>query len=133
MNPNPVRCYCTDIKLAEEHVKIEGFVEYPEYNEPPCLFTVYIRKVTWDDFQPSMDEWKSHTGLACTFVSKDAVYITDVHFQYDTEKVVELRRGPSIEIEEYTLFECEKKHMGLPAIVYCHLIGHLKTRLSPSQ
>ncbi len=89
--------------------------------------------MTWDDFKPHVDEWKSHEGLVCTFVSKDEVYITDVHFQYDTDKVVELQSGDSTEIEEYALIECEKKFMGLPAIVYCHLIGHLKTRLSASR
>lgn len=132
MNPNPVRCYATNVVLAEARTQIEGYVHYPEYNEPPCLFTVSIIKMSWDEFQQHLETWKSPEEVACTVVNKDEVYVTVVTFMYDTDKVHELEQGPADEIEEYALMICEKPFLGLPTIVYCHLIGHLKTRLSLS-
>ena len=132
MNPNPIKCYTTNVEFTDSRVDIEGYVHYPDYNEPSCLFNVSIHKMSWEDFQQHLDTWKSHEELACTVVNKDEVYVTSVIFMYDTDKVRELEQGPAHEIEEYALTVCEKPYLGIPTIVYCHLIGHLKTRLSLS-
>jgi hypothetical protein len=83
--------------------------------------------MSWDEFQPYLDTWKDTQETACTIVSKDEIYITKVVFLYDTDKVHELEKGSADEIEEYAITH---SYFGLPVIVYLHLIGHLKTRLS---
>lgn len=127
-----MRLYVINLEITDILVYMEGYGYYPNPNEPPILFEVTVRKMSWEDFQQRLTEWTFNERLACTVVNKNEIYITEVTFNYDTDKVRELELCPATEIEEYAN-DTELTYLGLPAIVYCHLIGQLKTELTTNQ
>jgi hypothetical protein len=134
MDPNPIRCYVTKVEYTDTRLSIEGFGSYPEYYEPPFLFTAVVTKMSWEDFQQRLGNADEVTRWrAYSVVSKDDVYEIDVGFTYDTDRVHELEEGPWVELVEYALLESPKLGFGLPLIVYTHLIGQLTAKTSPTQ
>lgn len=126
-----MKCYITHSEVSDILVHLKGYCDAPNPYDVPMLIEVTVRKLTWEDFNRRLNEWKFHEGLACTVVSKDEIYITEVVLSYDTDRVRELECSPGVEIEDeaYSTPEC----YGLPRIVFCHLIGQIKTDLSPTQ
>ena len=123
---NHPRLYVTNLEITESLVHMEGYGHYPHPNEPSILFEVTVRKMSWEDFQRRLDEWTFNERLACTVVNKDEIYITEITFDYDTDKVRELELCPATEIEDYDEYNRKFAYLGLPLIVYRHLIGQLK-------
>ncbi len=123
-----MKCYITNCEISELIVHLQGYCDFPQPHGPSMLIEVTVRKLSWEDFQRRLDEWKFHEGLACTFMSKDEIYISEVVLNDDTERVRELEVRPAVEIEDYVMY-AEPKWFGLPKLVFCHLLGQIKVEL----
>jgi hypothetical protein len=128
-----MKCYITQADISDILVHLKGYCDALNPYDVPMLIEVTVRKLSWEDFNRRLNEWKFHEGLACTVVSKDEIYITEVVLNYDTDRVRELEHSPATEIEEYAYTDDEDECFGLPRVVFCHLIGQIKTDLSPTQ
>jgi hypothetical protein len=129
---NTVKCYITQADISDILVHLKGYCDALNPYDVPVLIEVTVRKLSWEDFNRRLNEWKFHEGFACTVVSKDEIYISEVVLSYDTYRVRELECSPATEIMEYSYTD-EDECFGLPRVVFCHLIGQIKTDLSPTR
>lgn len=113
-------CFITHIDFQESLVCLDGYICELGQESPSIGYTGTIRKLSWEDFQRQLQEWQFNKHVACTFVSKDEIYITEVTF---TEEMKPF--NVSYEMDWFRSPNSGLQFFGCPEIVFQHFLGQL--------
>lgn len=122
---NSCKCYVIEADVSDELVHLKGYICETVGTILSVGFEVTVRKISWEDFQRRLEEWQFHSEMACTFVNKEQIYITEITFREDKELEGRVIDEHVQELESFRDPALGMQYFGLPEIVFQHLIGQL--------